>query len=254
MGCQATLDFAPPPSSDAHLSFYWTMDEGGVLDKVDSVAGVHWPLRFTAIAAAGLFVNGTDMPNPSIINQDPGLGVFSSTDITINQATSTGISVWFWVKKLTAKLDGVFTMDTSDVLHTNRFKIAFGPLDGTPVSGVNVEHTNDTDDVSISSPDLTWAIGSWHMIAGTYNKTDKTINVYVDGALAGSTMDAFTYPDLTSTDMTLVNTDFGSVTDGVVDELGLSTKGALTPTQVTALYNAGAGVTWPNITPIVPFP
>lgn len=254
MGCQATLDFAAPPVTGAHLSFYWTMDEGGTADKVDSVAGLHWPLLFSAAAGAGLFGNGTDMPNPVIINQDPGLGTFANTNITIDQATSTGISVWFWIKKLSASLNGVFNMDTSDVLHTNRFRVAFGPLDGTPASGVVVEHTNDTDDVSASTADLSWIVGDWHMIAATYDKTSQTINVYIDGALAATAMDAFTYPDLTSTDMKLVNVDFGGVTDGVVDELGLSTKGALSTAQVTSLYNSGVGVTWPNITPIVPFP
>ena len=97
--------------------------------------------------------------------------------------------------------------------------------------------------------------GVWHMIALTYNKTAQTLNEYVDGVLAATAVDPFVYPDLTDADFSFQYiSQTPEVLDVVIDEFGLSTKGALTTAQVTSLYNGGAGVTWPNITPIVPYP
>lgn len=257
MACQKDLDFDVPPVSGAHLSFYWTMDEGGAANKLDSTVGLAWPLIHGALAGVGLFSNGTDCDNTVILNQHRGVGVFGSPDITINQATSTGISMWFWIKVVAYGAigsGGVFNFDTDDPFHTNRFRVSFQFQNATTGSA-EVNHTNDTDDVFADTPNLSFALGTWHMIAITYNKTAQTINAYVDGVLSATTADAFTYPDLTTADLELSNTvGPGMGSDFIVDEVGISTKGALTAAQVTALWNAGAGMTWPAIQTIVPYP
>lgn len=249
MGCQKALDFPAAPTG-AHLSFYWTMDEAGAADKVDSTVGLHWPLIWGATAAAGLFSNGTDMIPGVIINRHPGLLLAGTNAITINQLVSTGISAWFWIKVAVAGGGGfMFTMDTSDPFHTNRFRFGGG------VGGViEVNHTNDTDDVFADSPIITWNVGDWHMVAGTYNKTAQTLNLYIDSILSATIADAFIYPDLTQTDFFLENLAFLSTLDFVVDEFGLCLNGALTQAQITSLWNGGSGVTWPGVTAIVPYP
>lgn len=247
MGCSKELDFAA--AAGAHLSFYWTMDEAGGADKVDSTIGLHWPLKSGATAAAGLFSNGTDMIPGVVLNQNPGLGIFGTVAITINQLVSTGISVWFWIKMTVSGVGGFnFTIDTS-LASTNRFRIT-----GSPISTITVEHTNDTDDVFVDSPVQSWTVGSWHMVAGTYNKTNHTINLYIDSVLSATIADPFVYPDLTQTDMFLDNRAFLTALDMISDEFGLCLNGALTQAQITSLYNAGAGVTWPGVTAIVPYP
>lgn len=238
------------------MSFYWTMDEGGGASRVDSTVGLAWPTKFGSLAAAGLFSNGIGLSRPLIINQNPGLEITTGA-ITINQATSTGISVWFWLKITdfgSAGSSGRYNMDTSDPMHTNRFRALWGFTDATTGS-IEVGHTNDTDDVFADTPNLAWVLNSWHMVVITYNKTAQTLNIYIDGAISATAPDAFTYPDLTNTDMILDDTSFGSILEtAVVDELGMCLGGVLTQAQITALYNGGAGVTWPNITPIVPYP
>lgn len=248
MGCTKALDFVTPVTG-AHLSFYWTMDEAGAADKVDSTVGLHWPLQWGATAASGLFSNGTDMIPGVVINRHPGLALFGTFAITINQLVSTGISVWFWVKMVVAGGGGFqFNIDTS-LLHTNRLRIT-----GNPNGTIDINHTNDTDDVFVDSLAQSWTVGSWHMVAGTYNKTAQTLNLYIDSILSATIADPFVYPDLTQTDMFLYNLAFLSPLDMVVDECGLCLNGALSQAQITSLWNGGTGVTWPGVTAIVPYP
>lgn len=257
MGCLQTLDFQTPPVTGAHLSYYWTMDEGGAVPKLDSTVGLAWPLRAGTLAAPGLFSNGTEF-SPAAFGGH-GLALLGTPDITINQATSTGVSMWFWMKILAyggaIGAGVILNLDTSDVLHTNRIKLTLGFTDA--LNGLmELDHTNDTDDVFVDTPNLTWNVGAWHMVAITYDKTiPASLNIYIDGALSATVLDPFTYPDLTNADFFFRNLiQAAGDMDIVVDEFGLSTKGALTPAQITSLYNSGTGKTWPNITPIVPYP
>lgn len=253
MSCSKALSFAT--TSGAHLSLYWTMDEGGVADKVDSTVGLHWPLQFGASGLPGLFSNGTNMPPNVVLSHNPGLAIFGTGAITINQAISKGLSAWWWIKLNAYGPEAAFfILDTDDVMHTNRFRAVWG-FSNALTGAIEVGHTNDTDDVFADSPNLPWALGAWHMVAITYDKVAQTLNLYVDGVLSATAPDAFTYPDLTTTDFILWQLGQGTATlNETVDEFGLCLNGALTPAQVTALYNGGAGLTWPNITPIVPYP
>lgn len=251
MSCSKALDFASP---GAHLSFYWTMDEAGAADKLDSTVGLAWPLVHGASGTPGLFSNGTHIPPSVVLTFNPGLLLSATTAITINQTVSKGISAWWWIKINAYTTNGQFILDTDDIAHTNRFRLLYG-FSSAVSGGMEVGHTNDTDDVFADTPNLNWTLGSWHMVAITYDKVAQTLNVYVDGALSATAADAFTYPDLTKSDLVLWQLGgAASVDDQEVDELGLCLNGALTPAQVTALYNGGAGVTWPAVGAIVPYP
>lgn len=254
MSCQKSLDFAGPPG--AHLSFYWTMDEGGAANKLDSTVMLPWPLVAGTLAAPGLFVNGTHFDG-NIAGH--GLIMIASTSVVINQAVSKGISIWFWMNVAARGTPGrdpiFFTLDTDDIAHTNLFSLNVGITD--PVfTAFELTHENDTDTALVDTPNVNWALNSWHMVAATYDKVAKTINVYLDGVLSATAADAFTYPDLTVSDMGFRRSQGGiaGTEDLVVDEFGLCLNGALTPAQVIALYNGGAGMTWPSVTTVVPFP
>ncbi len=252
MSCQKVLDFVAPPGADAHMSFYWTMDEGGAADKVDSTAALVWPLVPGTLAAPGLFSNGTDL-DPLAFAQH-GLRLLATPDITITQATSTGLSFWFWIKIVSYGTLIRFILDTSDPMHSNLINCNLSWADALN-GGFTLSHANDLPgSVQVVSPNLTWSLGAWHMIAWTYNKTAQTLNIYIDGALAATTADTRVYPDLTNSNFTFQEVNFGVGLEVVIDEFGMSTKGPLTPAQVTSLYNGGAGVTWPAVQAIVPYP
>lgn len=245
-----------PAVSGAHLSFYWTMDEAGVADKLDSTVGLAWPLEHGAAAGVGLFSNGTHCDPNLFLNQHRGLGLFGTGSITIDQSVSKGLSVWFWVKVLAFGPSGAvwFYLDTSDVLHTNRLRVIISSNSGV-ATNIELQHDNDTDSNFVDTPVLSWALNGWHLVVSTYDKTAHTLNVYVDGTLSISGPDPSTYSNLTNSDMELANiTAPAGTMDFMVDECGLCLNGPLTASQVTALWNGGVGVTWPNITPIVPYP
>lgn len=244
------MDFAP--AAGAHLSFYWTMDEAGAADKVDSAAGLHWPLKAGTLAAPGLFSNGTE-----ISAHIRGLEVINSPSIVITQAVSKGISYWYWVKVVVrggTTSNGVFC-DLNDFnTGNNDLSLFLYSLDGT-TTVLDFLHTNGVDAPEVLSPNLSWTLGSWHMVAGVYDKTNQKLTSYADGVPVATIADTFVYPDLLTSDWALTTANpLGTPPDMIFDELGLCLNGALTDAQVLALYNGGAGMTWPTITSVVPYP
>lgn len=250
MGCTKELDFATPPVTGAHLSFYWTMDEAGVVDKVDSTVGLHWPLFGGANGAPALISNGTNLP---IVAFSP-LGLRLVASPSIQSSTALGISFWFWIK--------------ANIAGTQAHHLDLTGFDNDPVtwselivnltsSGVDLTHT-----VSDALPDVTtslfpFGVGVWHMIACTMDLVNHTLNLYGDGVLFNSQPDFNPWHASTALSWLMGTTGVISIIncpDFTFDELGLCLDGVLTSTQITALYNGGSGKTWPNITPIVPYP
>ncbi len=249
MTCQKSLDFDVPPAAGAHLSFYWTMDEAGAVNKVDSTVGLVWPLLAGTLGVPGLFSNGTE-----INDRIRGLEITSSPSIVIDWSVSTGISFWFWIKVVSYGIIPVLCTLEKTAPGFNNLDMVIHSYDGATTI-VELDHYNDTDDADITTPNLSWTLGTWHMVVGTYDKVAQTINIYIDGALSATLADAFVYPNLTNSFWSLGTANpIGTVPNFVVDELGLCLNGALTAAQVTALYNGGSGVTWPSIPTIVPYP
>lgn len=247
MGCTATLDFTAPAGT--HLSFYWTMDEAGAANKFDSTAALEWPLLAGTLAAPGLFSNGTE-----IQDRVRGLRLVGSPSIVVNQSTSTGISYWYWVKVVSYGSIGVFCGVSKSGGGQNDF-VSFLESTGPAATTVELYHWNGPDIADVTTAALSWTLGTWHMVAGTYDKAAQKITIYIDGVQSITLADPFVYPDLLTSLWQLETPNpIGTLPDFIFDELGLCLNGALTAAQITSLYNGGAGVTWPNVTPIVPYP
>ncbi len=267
MACQKSLDFAAPPGTDAHLSYYWTMDEAGDLDKVDSAAGYSWNTNTGTSSPAGLFVNGIQID--SVIDVIPpfyhGIQNIDDTGLSFDATTSKGVSIWFWIKKT---IDPVAPPPVSglsifyrcrDVTFVNSASMELILSYGSTIPAspnANLQHHDITagNDYEILF-DFNPAVGSWHMFALTMDLVAHTLNLYIDGVLAGTAPDAgLWYTGTLGTLSIGSNTGGGRTLEAVVDEFGLSLKGALTAAQVLALYNAGSGMTWPTVTTVVPYP
>lgn len=89
-----------------------------------------------------------------------------------------------------------------------------------------------------------YADGTWHYIVGTWD--GSTANLYIDGSnvATGSYSGSIT----ASSTLWLGSTSEGNITNqrylGQLDEIGIWSR-ALSPSEVTALYNGGAGLTYP---------
>ncbi len=266
MACQKSLDFAAPPGTDAHLSFYWTMDEAGDLNKVDSAAGAVWNATTGNLSPPGKFVNGIQL-DCIFVGGVPffhGLRNLADPTFSFNAATSTGVSVCFWINKtvdqiaLPASLfefniechDAGYTIDAELVIFAS-----FAPAAVTDNLTVRHADFSGGPDTSFTATFLP-VTGAWHMIAATIDFTAKTLNLYIDGVLVTSMADLGIFHTAPLGDLTL-KCDFGAAGNTLtilVDEFLLSLKGALTAAQVLAMFNANAGMTWPTVTAVVPYP
>lgn len=269
MGCSKSLAFAAP--TGAHLSFYWTMDEVAALNKIDSAQSHAWTTQVGSSSPAGLFSNGIQMDCLGGGDTPHCHGLLNNDDasLAVDGATSTGLSVWFWIKEVVAGTNAppfnvntvryAFEFYTADFSSDYFFGGDFSLTPGPNNAGWTLNHENFNGPESYQSTGtFTNNIGDWHFFVGTVDNVNHQLKSYLDGVLIDTQVDTL-IQDSTSLAFFFLTASFGpgGIGDGfqaIVDELGLSLKGALTQTQITALYNGGAGVTWPAITGIVPFP
>jgi hypothetical protein len=262
MPCRKTLNLAQ--GGMAHLSYYWTMDETGTADKVDSTQGVVWHrVAGTAAAVPGLFSNGLRL-NPVVAA--PGHGLINVADPNITAAPVAGVSMWFWFKLLAYGTEGplldprahlYFYGFDNDPSSYGEFDIVM-EFDGISqnsvilTGGSSDPHPNDQ--IAASFP-LMPALGDWHLIVGTLDLINHELKLYLDDTLAAT--GPSTHPFYPSTAMTLWLANFnfnGGNMDWVCDELGICTNGVVSAGQVNGIWNANVGRTWPDITTIVPYP
>ena len=269
MGCSKSLDLSPAAPAGAHLSFYWTMDEGGGANKVDSTVGHVWNMIAGSTAEPGLFSNGTqlDCTGALIAPHAHGLSNVADASLAIDSTVSKGIAFWFWFKLITpSSVIGRFIRPyfnfefysggfVSDYLLQVRFDL----IPGIGTSGWVLEHQDfngPTDTQSAGTFDL--VLGTWHMFAGTFDLVNHTLKSYLDGVLKDTKPDPLIHNTTTQADLWFQNNyagiDIGNLFNAVVDELGMCLNGVLTQDQITALWNGGAGVTWPGVNAIVNFP
>jgi hypothetical protein len=255
MGC--TKEFTLTKSSGAaSLDFYWTMDEASG-DRVDSVASLHLAQWHAVPLSAVAGIQGLAVEIPCQMGGFLGLFVEADTNITFDAVTAKGISWWFWHKVTAAPTDGAITFfefELYDSMSSNdcriRTELTYGP--GT----ISFEHENFRTSVTVDSNPVSFSttVGQWHFFCGTLDLVANTLKTYVDGVLVDTVADVAGFDDADNGDFNIL-TDLGGTPDALkiaVDEVGLSFSGAISAAQVLALYNAGAGVTYPGVTSIVP--
>jgi len=266
MGCQKSLDFDLPPATGAHLSYYWTMDEAADLNKLDSTVGQSWNATTGNLSPPGKFVNGIQLDNVFVggVPFFHGLRNLADPAFGFDAATSTGVSVCFWFNKTVDQTELPLTLfDFNIECHDAGYAIdaqliitaLFRPSD--VANNWQIRHADfsggpDTSFLHTFLP----VTGTWHMIAVTVDLGTQTLNFYIDGSLVQSVPDPGLFHTAPLGDLVL-KCSFGTAGNTLtilVDELLLSLKGPLSPTQISNLYNAGVGKTWPNIIPIVPYP
>jgi YVTN family beta-propeller protein len=83
--------------------------------------------------------------------------------------------------------------------------------------------------------------GVFHHVAGVYDDSTKTLNVYLDGLLDGTaTFTTTGHPVVNSADVFIGVTHTGSsYLNGLIDELSLYNR-ALTPAEITEVFAAGS--------------
>jgi hypothetical protein len=93
------------------------------------------------------------------------------------------------------------------------------------------------------------ALGQWYHLAAVYDHAAHTITLRINDGAVGSQTTPFTGPvfnSVTPRDLLLLHTYIGNFLYGnnAIDELGIWNR-ALTGAEITALYNGGAGRSYP---------
>jgi|ERR1035437_2263051 hypothetical protein len=208
-----------------NLVSYWKLDEasGNAADSVDGNTGVNTSVTYAAGKINnGAVFNGTS----SVLN----CGFGSNLNVT------TAFTIFAWIKPASGMLSGTYKgiirrgyWDYSIDISNGKFLVAVN----------NAVYLADT--IALSAD--TWYLVTWvHDASGDY--------IYVNGSLSTSG----NLPDVTTnSDLLRIGGSTGSDgtgwygTDGMIDEARIWSR-ALTSTEVTYLYNGGAGLAYPFTT------
>jgi hypothetical protein len=211
--------------------------------------------------------NGTEVGTPSYIGGIIGNAINFQNDATLRYVTvsdsddfsfTNGVndlpfSVSMWVQNLAISSNANFYLNKRGAGSTQEYQIAWvastGQITVNLFSGGTA--TNRLEGVSTANP---FGLSTWAHIVVTYNGSGLAsgIKIYVNGVNVTSTPSTIgTYVGMSNTSSSLgigqllaslVNT---SKHRGYVDLVGIWKNRELTATDVTELYNVGAGITYP---------
>lgn len=163
-------------------------------------------------------------------------------------ASFNGFSTWFWMRKVGAG-DPQVQMDLSSSLFPAApsyfLYLTWYPL--IPQLRVHLDTDSGSADIVVAVPGWSadWATEEWCFCCITYTQADGKLRFY-DG-INPVVVSAASCVMQSVPDGRVRMFQIGGTSSAAADELGLSVKDVLTPAQVAAVYNAGAGITWPDV-------
>jgi general secretion pathway protein G len=212
-----------------NLIAYWKMDETNGLAVYDSVGSA----------------NGTVTGTGAVNNQIGKINTSYSFDITksgyINvphiDLDGTPFSIAYWQNSTYSTQVGDPGVIASANSTTRNFNIINRV--GNHLASFRTWDESSGDNTLLSSTPV--EDSSWHHVVCVVTGTQKLI--YVDGVLDNQVSWAhYLKPDPNS--LRIGNAIFNGIFNGSLDEIGIWTR-ALSPTEVSTLYNSGTGLQYP---------
>ncbi len=239
------------------LDGYWTFDEAvGNGPHLDKVHAMNLPGAAGAQVAAGLYGNAWKFR--AVVGNSGVLG--SPVFPQLAQSTTTkGISYWFWYRLDVASTNASFTAEWKffffDTVLLQQMVMDIEISDSNNQAQVSLFDTSaNLFTASTGNGGFTPLVGVWSMLCAVWDRAAATLTLYINGV---SVVSVAANADLIALDSAKMQGSFFSSfgVDGWIadfDEMGICVNGAITQAQVTALYNGGLGVTWPQASTIVP--
>lgn len=230
----------PPSSLLTGLKSYWKLDEASGV-RYDAHGANHLTPSGTVTAQAGRVGNGAQMliaDAPSYLAKaDPvGLGFTSSFTVAWWSYVHT-LAEWGTYRGNMAYCEYVPASGGLWNIYGFLAKAAFNG-----VMAWLAGHGDGTDIITHA-----WCVpGQWNFYVAWADADTHTIDIIVNNgasnvqAVSGG---AIVGPSA-SVDFQIGSSEYHDDPDGIVDEVGIWSR-LLTPAERTALYNAGAGVTYP---------
>jgi hypothetical protein len=227
--------------TDGIVAYYKLDSTGSAIDSVNGIDGTNSNiLSTTGIINDGYNFNGTSS------------GVTTSADANIDFNRDNAFSIFGWIKTTNDATKTIISHMEGGSAAGYLLRIGTGAkleviivnASGGPPKMIDVRATDTRLDD-----------GAWHYVGFTYDGSSDAggMNLYVDGALEG--MSAL-QNDVTGSTTAAAGLSFGINTpvsgwfDGNMDEIGVWNR-VLGSTEVTELYNSGAGKSYSFTTPFI---
>ena len=235
---------APSPS----VLRYWTLDESGMSNRVDSVNGDILTVTSSGLdldAQPGLYGNALHLDNLNPVGVNKGVGLVSpGGDVPLN-TTGLGFSIagWFNIVSLTADYASVLMeLDDSGTSDYVTLQLTCG---AGAASAIKVQ---DRSGSSFNVPVApAFPVGSWAFFHIFWDATTQQAGYSINNGV----------PTMVGSGLVLGSFDnyyfgFGCFSNAptlssevLYDEVLVMFDGNLTASQLAYLYNGGLGITWP---------
>ncbi|MCW3059600.1 MAG: abfA [Capsulimonas sp.] len=218
-----------PSSADLigkkHLVGYWPCADSDGVTLADKSGHGH-----TGTFQAGAVVSKDDKAGKNVVSF-PKAGGVEIPDPVVNTSKSFTVAAWIKLSSLTSLNAGFQT---------------FVSMDGADQSGFFLQTRDDTHRFALTMhpyhADSTTSpvVGQWYHIAGVYDAPTKTLAIFVNGALEGTTQ--IPAPTRANGATVIGRAKFmGNYTDFVAGSIGdvRMYDAALLPIDIASLYSAG---------------
>lgn len=232
----ATL-FGDPNFPVTNLVSYWKLDEAGIGTRYDSFGTNHLTGNNNTGYATGIISNAASF--------NPGLGNFlycaSNSSLEMSGNTSFTISCWVRLAALPFTGNG-FSLVTKDddAANSRDFTLDYFETVGSGLRFyINGGATYITGAVSAS-------INTWYFIVAWYDSGDGSLHIRVNNTSQADSITGATGVVVSAAQFRIGAREYAGFEDyanAVIDEVGIW-KRVLTPTEITYLYNGGAGRTY----------
>lgn len=210
---------------------------------IDNIAG-YWKLDESSGNAADATGGGTTLSNSNVsysagkINNGANFNGSNSSLAASSSISSGPFSLGFWFKTSSSSQQVLFNNPDFPGGSSTQGYVLINAGQLTAISG--------SGGSSLTSPLSTYSDGNWHYCV--YTCGAGTGRLYVDGtqvSTASQTQLAFNYYPF------LGRNNNGNYLNGSLDEVGVWSR-VLSASEVTELYNGGAGLQYPFITTTLP--
>lgn len=232
------------------LVSYWELEESSGNDRIDAHGSNDLTDDTTVATATGIIGNGADF--------EAGNSEYLYSADTASLSITTSYSTSFWIKFETTPGSGRYSfVAKADGGHG---QTSYEVWQNWGTGALSIFQSDDGNGGANTEGGVSWSpsTATWYNVTTTYNTSTTTAKFYVDGSQQGS--------DVTSFDQASIfdgTKDFnlgctfgnastrGNFVDGVMDQVGLWGK-VLTGSEVTELYNGGAGLPYESVAVGVP--
>jgi hypothetical protein len=233
---------APPPFTN--LLRYWTLDETGTSDRVDSVNGDHLPAFLNKVSfdeQPGLFGNALHLDTLNPTDTSGGCGLIGLDTPLVIPDQGLSVAGWFKVVNPVGAEYSFIELNVQDGIDDN-FWMEFW------IGGVNGFAGSDFAG-TYGSTSFATTPGEWTFFHFFFDRVNQTMGYSFNNGPETTISSGLVGGTGISYNLVLMNAGSFPRSEVLWDEVLVSLGGKLDAAKVNYLFNGGAGRTWPIVLP-----